>query len=521
MTAAPARRPGVSDPVDTSAWWWATWRDLMPRRSIRIDRRRDHSYSSAEISEIRPGEDSVPYAIYLADWASRYRLLALDLDLDAKLGDVEDDCHHLRALLDAAGVAYIVAASGPGGGRHIWSAWPDGLTAEQVRRLGTTLPRVIPALDPGCLSNPKTGCVRPIGAPHRRGGMSELLPEWSVADAIAILRGGNPSERLSALMDALPTATSTGWPTVRDDQHGAVDDERRQRLVVAENGHPMLAGTRLELSPETLELLYSPIPASADANPITWRCLTRLVIARYSADDVTQLLRDPAAHGLEHLRSSRGAGRGPRVPRSPETVAAMLTRQWAKAVDAVVGMLRGVSGEPDEGLLELVASVQAMADSVAPSRWARQAGPADRLVLDAVCLLVLDHNRAQVGASVRRVAELAGLGVATVSRALSRLSQPDGFGCTWLVCVAAASGNDAAIWQLTNPSNGGFASIGMHVSCTGGTQGNPPPGFLRVHSARSWSTTDLMSGLHEEQALVITQPEPMGPRCRKPPASRI
>ncbi|WP_157411417.1 hypothetical protein [Actinoplanes rectilineatus] len=151
----------------------------------------------------------------------------------------------------------------------------------------------------------------------------------------------------------------------------------------------------------------------------------------------------------------------------------MLTRQWAKAVDAVVGMLRGVSGEPDEVLIELVASVQAIAGSVAPSRWAGQSKPADRLVLDAVCLLVLDHNRAQVGASVRRVAELAGLGAATVSRALSRLSQPDDFGCTWLACVAAASGTDAAIWQLTNPSNDGFASMKMHVSCAGGTQGTP------------------------------------------------
>ncbi|WP_157411416.1 hypothetical protein [Actinoplanes rectilineatus] len=314
MTAAPARRSGVSDPVDTSAWWWATWRDLMPRRSIRTDRRRDHAYSSADISEIRPGDDSLPYAIYLADWAGCYRLLAFDLD--AKLGDVSDACRRLRALLDAAGVAYIVAASGPGGGRHIWSAWPDGLTAEQVRRLGSTLATVIPTLDPGCLSNPKTGCVRPIGAPHRRGGISELLPEWSIADAIAVLRRGNPSGRLSALMDTLPTGTSTGHPAVHDDRHGAVADERRQRLVVVENGHPRLAGTRQELSPKTRELLYSPIPAGADASPIAWRCLTRLVIARYSADDVAQLLRDPAIHGVDHLRS-RGTGRGLRVPRSP------------------------------------------------------------------------------------------------------------------------------------------------------------------------------------------------------------
>ncbi|GIF09377.1 hypothetical protein Asi03nite_69150 [Actinoplanes siamensis] len=480
-----------------------------------MDRRRDHSYESAETSEVGTDDEGLPYAIYLADWAGRYRLLCFDLDTGR--GDVEDSCRRLRALLGAVGVAYVVAASGPSGGRHIWSAWPAGLPAERVHHLSTTLSGVITALDPGCLQNSKTGCVRPIGAPHRRGGRSELLPEWSDSAAIALLRRGNPSERLDALVDALVAGKPAIHRPVRDERHDRAD-ERRRRLVIEENGQPKFAGARRELSPETHQLLYDPIPAGTDAHPIAWRCLLRLVFARYSVEDAARLLRDPAVHGLEHLRSSRSADDRP--SRSRETVNAMLTRQWAKAVDAAVRMFRTVPGAPGEDLVELVAGVQMMADAVAPSRWAGQAGPADRLVLDAVCLLVLELGRPQVGASVRRVAELAGLGAATVSRSLSRLSQPDNFGHTWLVCVAAASGRDAAIWRLAATSDDNSASITTHGSHAGGTQGNPPPGFFRAHSTRSWNTTDLMSGAHEEQGSATTQREPMRPCIEEATASR-
>jgi DNA-binding transcriptional ArsR family regulator len=304
-------------------------------------------------------------------------------------------------------------------------------------------------------------------------------------------------------MDALPAFTPADQPTLRDGRREAVGDERRRRLVVEEEGHPKLAGTRRELSPETRELLYAPIPVGADAHPIAWRCLLRLVFARYSAEDAARLLRDPAVHGLEHIRSSRGADRRLRISRSPETVTAMLTRQWARAVNAVVGMIRGVPGEPDEGLVELVAGVQALADTVAPSRWAGQAGPADRLVLNSICLLVLNHGRAQVGASVRRIAELTGLGAATASRALRRLSQPDAYGYTWLIDVAAATGRHAAIWQLAAPSDGGIASNKMHVPYAGGTQGNPPPkvpgalhAILEHDRADVWTSRSAGLGHH-------------------------
>jgi DNA-binding transcriptional ArsR family regulator len=473
MTAAPASHSVASEPFDTSDPWWATWCDLMPRELIRVDWRRDHSYKSAKLSMIRISEAIFPYAVYLADPEGCYRLLCFDLD--SGRGDVEDGCQRLRELLDAVGVAYVVATSGPGGGRHIWSSWPEGLTAEKVHDLATVLAREISALDIGCLRNPKTGCVRPIGAPHRHGGKSELLPEWPTGDAIALLRRGNPPQRFGALMDALTADTPAKQRTVEDGRHGDMRDGRRRHLLIEENEQPRLAGTRRELSSETRELLYAPIPAGADAHPITWRCLLRLVFARYSADDVAKLLHDPAVRGLEHLRSSRDLGGNRRSPRSPEMMSAILARQWSKAVDTAVGMFRGVPGDPDDGLVELISGVQAMADSVTPGRWAGQAGPADRLVLDAICVLVLDHGRAQVGASVRRVAELAGIGTATASRALGRLSQPDSDGYTWLIQITAASGRDAAVWQLAEPSDCNAASIRMRALCAGGTQGNPPP----------------------------------------------
>ena len=505
MTAVQIPRLMLAPPTG----WWSVWRGVAPRPSrLRVDRRGDHTYLAEDWPLVEP---QVPYAVNLTGWDNRFRLVAFDLD--ARRGDVGESCARVQGLLDDAGVEYVVAASGPTGGRHIWSAWPQGLDAGDVRRLAQVLPVLAPALDAGCLLNPSTGCVRPIGAPHRHGGRAELLA-GSPERAAAVLQVGNPSGRWQALLAVLPAelreraagepaaaairqsgapgaaAADDGGATPRYDQKGQSSafaagpdagepgDElagRRARLVVVEAGRPRLAGTRRGLSAETVRLLRAPVPVSADASGVLWQCLLRLVFARHSFADALGLLDDPGVGGFEHLRS-KPAG-AVRVPRSVAAGRAELARQWDKAVDKAVEWYRGTPAGIDDALAVLVDRVQGTAAGVDAARWGEQSGPTDRAVLDAVCLLVLNHNVNPVGASVRMVADRAGIGASTAQRALVRLSRPDSTGRTWLAAVEAAEGRNAATWQLLDAiTEGSEPDIGGSVgACTGGTQGNPPP----------------------------------------------
>ena len=80
----------------------------------------------------------------------------------------------LLDLLDRAGADYLVAESGPGGGRHVWAALAEPVDAETVAGLARLMRHLCPTLDLAPLTNPATGCVRPPGAPHRAGGASEV-----------------------------------------------------------------------------------------------------------------------------------------------------------------------------------------------------------------------------------------------------------------------------------------------------------------------------------------------------------
>ncbi len=480
MTAVEVR-PALPDGGDADAWW-ALWRELSPRRTVRVDRGLVHEYVSVPLVELGDMAPAFPYAIYLADSTGVFRLLGFDLDTSR--GDVDESCRVLRRLLDDAGVDYVVASSGPGGGRHIWSAWPQGLDPAAVRRLAGALVVLAPALDPGALQNPAAGCVRPVGAPHRDGGRAELVDALP-GRAAALLRHGNPPARLQALLAVLPVelreraagAPEPADPVVAEAELGA----RRARLVVDDGGQPRLTGQPRELSADTRRLLYAPLSAGGDASAIAWQCLLRLVFARRSYGFLEQLLDDPRVHGLEYLRT-RAGGSGGRVPR-PDRGRSESVRQWRKAVDEAVELYRGVLPAADAGLVELVERVERAMDAVDVRRWAGQAGPVDQAVLLAVGLLVLTHNANPVGASVRVVADLAGIGASSAHRALVRLSRPDVLGRAWVAADQPAEGRTAATWRLLDvpadtdaPTAGGSDISSSSGLCLGGTQGNPPPG---------------------------------------------
>src|SRR4051794_6001443 len=114
-----------------------------------------------------------PYAVYLADADGEYWLLGCDLD--SGRGPVREDLAELRALLDRAGLPHLVCASGPGEGRHVWIGLVEAVPAALVARLADALAARLPSLDTAPLRNPRTGCLRPPGAPHRLPGAVSIL----------------------------------------------------------------------------------------------------------------------------------------------------------------------------------------------------------------------------------------------------------------------------------------------------------------------------------------------------------
>src|SRR3954453_10480847 len=148
-----------------------------------------------------------PYAVYLADADGDYRLLGCDLD--SGRGPVSEDLAGLRALLDRAGLPHLVGASGPGGGRHVWIGLAEAVPAPLVARLADALAARLPSLDTAPLRNPRTGCLRPPGAPHRLTGAASIL----AGDPAVLIapRAGRPQvQRLLDLLGPAPRVGSAG-----------------------------------------------------------------------------------------------------------------------------------------------------------------------------------------------------------------------------------------------------------------------------------------------------------------------
>ncbi|GGM16036.1 hypothetical protein GCM10011594_40060 [Nakamurella endophytica] len=389
--------------------------------------------STAPVSGAEP---VVPWAVYLTDARGRFRLLGFDLD--AKAGPVESDLARLRQLLGRAGVPHVVCRSGPGGGRHVWAAVGEPVPAPVVARLARGLRQLLPSLDVSALLNPATGALRPPGAPHRLGGRSEILA-GDVSALLSPTAGVHAVLTLAGLVGDPPprsTATTDGAMPVGRDEHG----------------HPHLLGDRRPLPPAAQAALTSPLPAEADASRVLFTVLCGAARARWRRADLD--VHVAAAAGLEHVRTRR---HGPlRVARDQRVQREVLDRNWRRAVAWIAAHPTDptdtAGADPTwlprcTAVTDAVAGVQRRADA-SPGRWATGGGPADRRVLDVLCLLQLDAVRPDgVEADIRRLSQLTGLGRDTARIALLRLAA-DG----WIVQVRPAEGVHAAHWTIhTSP----------------------------------------------------------------------
>ncbi|WP_143426835.1 hypothetical protein [Georgenia soli] len=395
-----------------------------------------------------------PWAVYLADQSGRFRLIAFDLDAKDDPAAAARDAETLVGLLEASRLPHVVCESGPGGGRHVWLALSEEVAAETVASMGRLAKTLCPTLDLAPLSNPNTGCVRPPGAPHRHGGASTVL----AGSLETLARPTVTAAQLTAFVAALARLV---------DHHEPVGEiELHQPVPVDAHGHLYLPGPKRAL-PAASAAALAEDAASGDASAVLWRVLIGAAAARWHHEDVAALAA--SAPGLEHVRTRRDrSSRTPRPASGPDSGAAVLRRQWHKAVRYVAATARNTGDDPTfdaraGAIAAHVHEVQARADT-SPGRWATRSGPTDRRVLDVLCMLAVQALTAEVEADIRRLALLAGIGRETARTALLRLAEEG-----WINQTRPADGPHAAHWTV-DPRNEIHRNVG-----TSRSQADPRP----------------------------------------------
>lgn len=423
---------------------------------------------------------AVPWAIYLASRDRRFRLLGFDLDAGgAGSEQCAADAEFLSGLLGEAGIGHVVCVSGPSGGRHVWVAIASGVSSSTVASLAVDLKALLPSLDHGLLMNPVTGCLRPPGAPHRDGGQSEVVA-GELVDLVASTVTEAQIESFAETVRLL-AAVNGDHATQRPAEPSSAE---KRIAPVDVDGHPRLPVARRELPAFARTALVTPVTAPIDASRVLWRVLIGAAWAGWSWPEVVKLLPEP---GLEHARTIRK--QNTRVPR-PVTGRAspleVLAADWRRAVAHVASrpafVVDGGRVSPAAGVAaQIVETVRGRADAQ-PGRWQQGSGPAQRRVLDVLCLLVLRAASSAVEADIRRVAVMAGIGRETARTALLQLAA-DG----WLERVREAEGPKGAVWSI-DPKNVIHSALEDDRSQPNVTPPPAPPSLYRY-------LVDLLTGL--------------------------
>lgn len=273
----------------------------------------------------------------------------------------------------------------------------------------------------------------------RPGGHSTVL----AGDLAALTRPTTTPRQLLELASALNARAP----------HAAHDRTRQDTpLPVDAGGHVYLPGPRRPLPAASAAALDEDGAAAADSSTLAWRVLIGAAAARWRYADVAALAA--TAPGLEHVRTERIKNtnqRRTRPSKGSTAPDAVLAGDWQRAVVHAATTPRQIGDDPTfepraAAIAEHVQALQTRADA-SPGRWTRGGGPADRRVLDVLCMLALQALTVDLEADTRRLALLAGIGRETARTALLRLSA-DG----WITQTRAADGPHGAHWTI-DPQN--------------------------------------------------------------------
>jgi len=415
---------------------WAIARRLSPRSVIRIAARAAtgeilNQYDA--VADLNGPAATTTWAMLLADDDHRFAYLCFDFDSAA--GNAARDADKMSYWLNELNVPHLVCISGPTGGRHIWVRLDEPTDATVVRELAQLTKSLLPSLDTQPLLNPAAGCVRPPYAPHRAHGYSN--PQGSLT---LIEEHAAPEEFPRQLRELLEDLGA---------ELPVVETTPVRGMVVDEDGHPRLRGVKRPLSMKMDAVLHA--APGPDASYTLAQVLAACADAHWSYRDVAALAA--TAPALEHVRTRRVGDR--RESRKPHQAEKVLAGAWKYAVTFVATNPRTGEGD-DAGYRERVATVTetvtrvlAAADA-RPGLWATgnrrtEGSHAQRTVLDALCLYMLQSARHTVEADVRRLAADTGYGRNTVSVALRALAAGDR---PWVERVGVPEGMHAQKYRL-------------------------------------------------------------------------
>lgn len=301
-----------------------------------------------------------PYAVFVAD-LDGYRCTPLDFDV--LKGDAAADANACAAMLRLVGIRHAEAVSGPSGGRHILITWQERIPARLVAQLARELRTRYRTLDIGGLTNPSTGCIRPPLAPHRLGGRSRPI--------------GNAETALTALMVANPVGAFDDW---LDLIGGDCPRVGRRIAVLIRDGDP--AG-RYKSNSE----------------------------ARIAA---TVAYRIAGATEQEWLQAMEGS---PLTVRPDGRHCTNLAGEWRRAGEIAL-RLPTIRNRQDAQVR--IGQVRAFVLGN-HEEWRGKAGATDRQVILGHLSLASRIGKVEYDASVREIAELAGVSAKTVVTAQRRL----------------------------------------------------------------------------------------------------
>lgn len=420
---------------------WVLTQAISPRPSVRLsvaDSSGDVLNLYSRTHPITQGPPTEPWAVNLTDVAGDYRLLAFDFDAKDTHSQAKaaEDADNLSTLLKAQDIAHVVCQSGPTGGRHLWIALAEPVSQQLASDFTESVKLISSTLDPSPLANPATGCVRPPGAPHRLGGTSQVL--HGDTDCLT-----HPSVT-TAQLTALAAQINQSHPST-----GLTLERSTTVLPIDETGNVYLPGSKRALPASSAAALAEGAPVGGDASATLWRVLIGAAAARWHYKDIAAHLE--ASLGMEHARTVRARhgseARRARPAHGTGSPTAVLRSQWLKAVRHVAQTPRQIGDDPTfdprAGILaDVVALVQGRADTTG-GRWTQGGGPADRRILDVLCLLALQAISVDLEADTRRLGLLAGTGRETARTALLRLAA-DG----WIKHTQEAEGPHGAHWSI-------------------------------------------------------------------------
>lgn len=424
---------------------WDLVQGASPRQVVRVAQRDTAGEVLNLYSGLAPIEGPAPaepWALLLANDGGEFELLAFDFD--SSNGDPAKDARALATALAKAGIPNCVTQSGPSKGRHVWIGMAEPLDAETTKDLGKLVKLLCPSLDLSPLSNPRSGCVRPPGAPHRVSGTSRVIG----GNEVELVMRKTTRAQIEALEEIL-TAQIPNDVLYPEPQHlpprmtSTGDMVLGQKAIQdAADGHPWLPGTKTGLSTNAAQALKTPAKKIQDASGVLWTVLLGAARAHWTLTQTREALAHSAA--MTHIVSA--AHGSSRRRRNRWEQKRLLGRQWKKAVTAAAERVEGSDPtfiDRADAVATVIEGLQSRAD-VSAARWQSPGGHADRLVLDAMCVIALEAVATRIEIDVRRLSEMIGAITAqTVATARKRLAK-DG----WITLDELSQGTHAAAYVV-------------------------------------------------------------------------